>query len=73
MYLVSDSDLLTGWTLGAGAEAQLANNWFVRGEYRYTDLGKVDQTFFASTPDDKITAEIDAVNQRALVGLGIKF
>ena len=29
-----------GITLGAGLERQLANNLFIRGEYRYTNFGK---------------------------------
>ncbi len=34
----------TGWTLGAGLEAQLGNNWSVKGEYLYADFGKVMTT-----------------------------
>ena len=29
----------TGWTLGAGAEFAVTNNWSVKGEYLYVDLG----------------------------------
>lgn len=36
----SDSDLRTGWTLGAGAEYAFTNNWSARVEYRYTDFGR---------------------------------
>ena len=28
-----------GWTVGAGAEYALTNNWTIRGEYLYADLG----------------------------------
>lgn len=28
-----------GWTLGAGAEFAITNNWSVKGEYLYADLG----------------------------------
>jgi len=28
-----------GWTVGAGAEYALTNNWTIRGEYLYVDLG----------------------------------
>ena len=28
-----------GWTIGAGAEYALTNNWTIRGEYLYVDLG----------------------------------
>ena len=29
-----------GWTLGAGLEYAITNNWSVRAEYRYTDYGR---------------------------------
>lgn len=39
---VTESKTLTGWTLGAGVEHALTENWTVRGEYRYSDYGRVD-------------------------------
>ncbi len=30
----------TGWTVGAGAEYALTNNWVLGAEYRYSDYGK---------------------------------
>jgi outer membrane immunogenic protein len=35
------SFLRAGWTVGAGAEAALGNNWSVKFEYLYMDLGNV--------------------------------
>lgn len=32
----------TGWTVGAGVEYALTNNWSARVEYRYTDWGKIN-------------------------------
>nr|AHZ55733.1 L7/L12-TOmp31 fusion protein [synthetic construct] len=42
-----------GWTLGAGAEYAINNNWTLKSEYLYTDLGKrnlvdVDNSFLES-------------------------
>jgi outer membrane immunogenic protein len=37
-----DSDTNAGWTVGAGAEAALAGNWTVKGEYLYVDLGDIN-------------------------------
>ena len=40
-----------GWTLGGGADYAIDNNWSVRGEYRYSDYGKVSEapTSFSTT------------------------
>ena len=62
-----------GWTLGAGLEANLDKHWFARGEYRYTDLGKSTEVFFAEEPLDTITADVDLKTQRLSVGLGYRF
>ena len=32
-----------GWTFGGGADYAIDNNWSVRGEYRYSDYGKVSE------------------------------
>lgn len=37
---VSASKTKVGWTAGAGAEYALDNNWSLKTEYLYTDLGK---------------------------------
>jgi len=36
---VQDSVVKAGWTVGAGVEAMLGNNWSVKAEYLYIDLG----------------------------------
>jgi outer membrane immunogenic protein len=36
---VSASTNRTGWTIGGGLEYALTNNWSVKGEYLYADLG----------------------------------
>jgi outer membrane immunogenic protein len=45
---VSDSVVKAGWTLGAGVEAALGNNWSVKAEYLYIDLGS--HTISAANP-----------------------
>jgi outer membrane immunogenic protein len=35
----SNSDTRVGWTAGAGVEYAIDQNWLVRGEVRYVDLG----------------------------------
>ena len=33
-----------GWTVGGGVEYALTNNWTIRGEYLYADLGSANFT-----------------------------
>jgi outer membrane immunogenic protein len=44
----SKSDVKFGWTVGAGAEYALTNNWTIKGEYLYYDLGKSNVTTAAN-------------------------
>ena len=39
-FETSKSKTSVGWVVGAGAEYALTDNWILRGEYLYTDLGK---------------------------------
>jgi len=39
------SETMTGWTVGAGIDYRLTNNWFVRGEFLYVDLGTFHKNF----------------------------
>ena len=44
-YTASNSH--TGWTVGAGVEYALSNNWSLRGEYRYHDFGTKNYSYQA--------------------------
>lgn len=37
--IYSQSSVRIGWTAGAGVEHTIADNWFVRGEFRYSQFG----------------------------------
>lgn len=55
-----------GWTVGGGVEFALTPNWFVRAEYRYSDLGRVNyhpaaalgQGAAASVTDNSVRAGV---------------
>ena len=44
-YAAADSSTKWGWTVGAGAEYAITNNWSVRAEYLYVNLGNMDYAF----------------------------
>lgn len=59
---------LTGWTIGAGAEYALTDQWIMRGEYRYTDFGK---TTFSATQADSYSGKLKIHDIR--LGIAYKF
>ncbi|MEJ8572194.1 outer membrane protein [Microbaculum marinum] len=63
----SFSDTKVGWTIGAGIEAAINDRITLRGEYLYTDLGKVDGSLGGSP----FTTEFDSHTVRA--GVTYKF
>ncbi len=63
----SVSDTRVGWTLGAGLEAAITDNFTLRGEYLYTDLGSVD----GSIGGNPFSTEFDSHTVRA--GVTYKF
>lgn len=42
---LSTSTTNWGWTLGAGVEYAMTNNWTLKVEYLYVDLGDLDRSF----------------------------
>ena len=62
----------TGWTFGAGAEYAFTDNWSLKSEYLYTDLGK--ETLF-SFSDGGLSAKLqnDVSFHVVRVGLNYKF
>jgi len=67
----SDDDFTAvGWTLGAGAEWAVTDNWVLRGEYRFT---KFDSENFTTRPEDE-DYELDDLDTHDIrVGIAYKF
>ena len=60
---------LVGWTLGAGAEYAVTDNWIVRGEYRYTKFS--DEDFLSQPGDFEFNVDSDIHDLR--IGAAYKF
>jgi outer membrane immunogenic protein len=72
---VSQTNTLTGWTVGAGAEWHAWGNWLLRGEYRYANFGTSSYVFPFGTTVTNNTYRFDVHNQThiATFGLAYKF
>ena len=68
-----NSQSLTGWTIGAGAEAMLTPSWIARIEYRYADYGAHTNTFFSATAADAVTTKTQLRTHTFMFGLPYKF
>ena len=74
-YPGSSSDVRVGWTAGGGAEFALGNNWSIKAEYLYVDLG--DETIIANpvaaNPPFQVSTNHDFTAHIARVGLNYRF
>jgi len=65
-----------GWTIGAGAEYALTNNWILRAEYLYADFGKINFATNNSAgfvPPQTIFHSDRSTVQLARIGVDYKF
>lgn len=59
----NSSELTTGWAAGAGAEYIVADNWSVKGEYLFTQLGNLNVSGYP--------AAMSTMNTPALAGTSV--
>lgn len=74
----SVTKVATGWTAGLGLEHRLQKSWHVRAEYRYSDFGSLQHTFFTDGlipggQDDRFTADVRMRSSSFNVGLVYMF
>lgn len=74
-YAGSESKNRYGWTVGAGVEYAFNQNWFLRGEYLYVDLGKYGYTNAQTPPSATLTwgTEVDTKFHVARVAISYRF
>ena len=64
-----DSQTRAGWTVGFGTEFALTQNWTVRGETNYYDLGKTQYNLLAPV----LVADVRETGFISTVGLNYRF
>jgi outer membrane immunogenic protein len=67
---LSEKTSRTGWSAGAGAEYAFTDNWTIKGEYLYTDLGEED---VLSIEEDLFAASLNSEVKFHTVRLGVNF
>ena len=67
-------DTITGYTLGAGAEYAVTDNWVVRGEYRFADFGRhTSQRHLIVNGAPLNPDEIELTTHDVRIGIAYKF
>jgi outer membrane immunogenic protein len=70
----SYNTLRAGWTAGAGIEGVLGNNWTVKLEYLYIDLGRFSNSFVGVAPNfTPMTVSTHVTDNIVRVGLNYHF
>ncbi|HMA74740.1 MAG TPA: outer membrane beta-barrel protein [Xanthobacteraceae bacterium] len=69
----TDSTWLAGWTVGGGLEWKLAQNWLLRGEYRFADFGTWKPNFFVGGGIAEVFADVRVKSQIATAGIAYLF
>jgi outer membrane immunogenic protein len=69
----TQNDTLWGYTAGGGLEWRIAQNWLLRGEYRYSNFGTLKSTFFAQSGDLEVSANQKVTTQIATGGIAYFF
>ncbi|MFG1319039.1 outer membrane protein [Xanthobacter autotrophicus] len=71
-YTASGSSTNWGWTVGAGVEYAITNNWTFKTEYLYVDLGSTDYTY-AYDVNDVVAGSVDTKFHTIKAGVNYKF
>jgi outer membrane immunogenic protein len=69
----TDSFLRTGWTVGAGLEYALDDNWSAKIEYDYLGFGSQSMNFTTITPSATLTPNASLNVQEIKAGINYRF
>jgi outer membrane immunogenic protein len=69
----TQNNTLLGYTVGGGLEWRIAQNWLLRGEYRYSNFGTLKSTFFGNSGDLEVSSNQKVSTQIATGGIAYFF
>jgi outer membrane immunogenic protein len=69
----STTDTRVGWTIGAGVEGMLSQNWTAKLEYLYMDLGGIRSGTVSLAPIALIAARVDTNFTDHILRAGINY
>jgi len=72
-HMETQNNTLMGYTVGGGLEWRVAQNWLLRGEYRYSNFGTLRSTFFAQSGDLEVSTSQKVSTQIATGGIAYLF
>ncbi|HEX9215089.1 MAG TPA: outer membrane beta-barrel protein [Bradyrhizobium sp.] len=69
----STSETRVGWTVGAGVEGKITQNWSAKLEYLYMDLGRFSSGPFTLAPGSTIGANVSSRFTDHILRAGINY
>ena len=69
----STTDTRVGWTIGAGVEGMITQNWTAKLEYLYMDLGGIRSGTVSLAPIAAIAARVDTNFTDHILRAGINY
>jgi outer membrane immunogenic protein len=69
----SNSDVRVGWTVGAGVEGKITNNWSAKLEYLYMDFDTFRAGTFTLSPGSLISANVDTRFRDHVLRVGLNY
>ena len=71
--LGSNTETRVGWTVGAGVEGMITQNWTAKLEYLYMDLGSYNAGSFTLAPASAIGADVHSTFRDHILRVGLNY
>ena len=72
-FVGSSSNTRVGWTVGAGIEGMITQNWTAKLEYLYMDLGRFNNASFTLAPGSLIGVNVSSKFTDNILRVGVNY